>query len=278
MADWLPRDRPAVERELERIVRENRVTIAVVFPLVGGALLLASAWDLLPPILAYNPLLVLSGTLVMRLPLVAGLLPLVNRRALAGLGALAVFTYGIELVAVKTGWPYGHFAYEVSLGPMLFDTIPLALPLFFFPIALNATLFAVALTRERSRVTTAGTALALVILLDLILDPAAVALDFWGWIEPGAYYGVPAQNYAGWLLSGTVAVVLVALAFDRSALAARLDGRTYILDDLVSFVILWGAINLAVGNLLPAALAAGLGGAVVVTHPDAIGRHLATGA
>lgn len=69
-------DRGRLAARLDALVAENRFTIAVVFPAIGAVTLLASAEGWLPPILAFNPLLVLFGTAVMRLPLIAGIAPL----------------------------------------------------------------------------------------------------------------------------------------------------------------------------------------------------------
>lgn len=255
----------AIERRLERLVRENRFTIAVVFPLVGGVLLVASAEGWLPAALAFNPYLVLGGTLVMRLPLAVGLLPLLDRRAIAALLALVAYTYAIELVGVATGFPYGTFAYGVELGPMLFGTVPAGLPAFFVPLVANGYLLVLALAprtvgRPALRV---GAAVGVVIAVDLVLDPAAVALGFWTYADGGVYYGVPRSNYAGWLLSGSVAVGLVAAAVPADALATRLDDCEFVLDDLVSFVLLWGAVNVYFGNWIPVAVAGGLFGALL---------------
>ncbi|WP_211338318.1 bisanhydrobacterioruberin hydratase [Haloterrigena salifodinae] len=249
--------RAALERRLEALIRENRFTIAVVFPVVGAVTLVASAEGLLPGPLAYNPLLILFGTLVMRSPLVVGLLPQVDRRALVYLGLVTAYTYAIELVGVRTGWPYGTFEYGIQLGPMLLGEIPLALPLFFLPLVLNAFLLTLLVldgwsARPLVRI---PTAIAAVVAVDLVLDPAAVAIGFWAYIPPGGYYGVPASNYVGWLLSGTVAVLLVDRAFDRAALLERVRTCEFVLDDLVSFVVLWGAINVLYGNWLAAAVA-----------------------
>ncbi len=41
---------------------------------------------------------------------------------------------------MTTGWPYGQFEYLVDLGPMLFGTVPLGLPVFFLPLVLNSYL------------------------------------------------------------------------------------------------------------------------------------------
>jgi putative membrane protein len=257
-------NRRAAERRLDSLVRDNRVTIAVTFPLVGVVLLIAAAEGVVPRWLAFHPLLLLGAVLVMRLPLIGGLLPLVDWRTLAGLGALAAFTYGIELAGVLTGVPYGEFEYLIDLGPMLLGAVPLALPVFYFPILLNSFLLVTLLADGRL----GGPARLLAVLgvvvgMDLVLDPGAVALGFWGWADPGGYYGVPAQNYVGWVVSGVVAVALLTASLDGPALADRLERCEYVLDDLISFGIFWGLVNLYFGNYVPVALAAVLLAALV---------------
>jgi len=268
LGDWsLPRDRQDAATRLDALVREHRFTIAVVFPLVGAVTLLASAESLLPPPLAFNPFFVLFGTLVMRLPLVAGLAPLVDRKATLALVALTLYSYGIELVGVRTGWPYGEFTYGVDLGPMLFGEVPLGLPVFFFPLVLNAYLLVLLLFGERAERPwlRLPATLATVILVDLVLDPGAVAIGFWEY-QVQQFYGVPWSNYGGWLLSGAVAVLCFDLGFDRAGVRRRLDDCEFMLDDLVSFVLLWGGINLFYANWVPVALAALLGAGLLKTE------------
>jgi putative membrane protein len=257
-------DRRAAELTLDGIVRDNRVTIAIVFPLVGAVTLLASAEGLLPDPLAFNPWFVLFGVAVMRLPLVSGLAPLVDRRAGLALAVLTAYTYAVEYVGATTGIPYGEFEYGVSLGPMIRETIPFALPLFFIPLVLNSYLLCLLALGERSRsvFVRVPVVAATVVAVDLVLDPAAVALGFWEYTASG-YYGVPWLNYAGWALSATVATVLIDIAFSRTALLERLGGCPYILDDMVSFVLLWGVINAAYGAWVPVAVAALFAGALV---------------
>ncbi len=254
-----PTGRERLQARLEELVRENRFTIAVVFPVIGAVTLVASAEGLLPEPLAFNPLLILFGTLVMRSPLLVGLLPRIGWWALGALGVVTVYTYAIELVGVRTDWPYGAFEYTIQLGPMLFGEVPLALPLFFIPLVLNAYLLTVLVLGQWAErlLVRIPIAIAAVVAIDLVLDPAAVAIGFWAFDPPGIVYGVPLSNYFGWVISGTVAVVLVDLAFDREALLARVRECEFILDDLVSFVLLWGAINLLYGNWLAAAVAGG---------------------
>jgi putative membrane protein len=264
--------RARVEAELSTLVAENRFTIAVVFPAFGAVLLLASAEALLGP-LDFNPYLVLFGTLVMRLPLIAGVAPLVDRKAAVGLLFLTLYAYAIEYVGTTTGLPYGPFVYGVDLGPMLLDKVPFGLPIFFFPLVVNAYLLMLLLLGDRAEVTVVRllSVVATVLLMDFVLDPGAVALGFWRYelgaavvdIWPynasGDFYGVPWSNYAGWVLSATVAVATLDWAFSRSGLRTRLADCEFMLDDLVSFVILWGVVNAYFGQWLPVTLAALLG-------------------
>jgi putative membrane protein len=254
---WSRADRRAVEARLDDLVRENRVTIAVVFPLVGTALLVASYEGLLPAVLSFNPALILLGTAVMRLPLLVGLAPVVDRRGAVAIGALTLYTYAVEVVGVHTGLPYGEFAYGIQLGPMVAG-VPAGLPLFFFPLVLNAYLLVVLLAPGAGRFGRLAASLAVVVGVDLILDPGAVALGFWEYAGGGPYYGVPATNYAGWLLSGAVAGTLVEVGFPTAALRERLERCEFVLDDLVSFTLLWGTVNVYFGQWVPVALTAAL--------------------
>ncbi|ELZ33483.1 carotene biosynthesis associated membrane protein [Halogeometricum pallidum JCM 14848] len=266
----LPTTREEWERRLDRLVRENRFTISVFFPLNGLILLLASAegWfdgTLLAP-LTFNGLFILFGTMVMRSPLVVGVLPRTTRRAATGVGLLTLYAYAVEYTGVHTGFPYGSFSYGVDLGPTV-GSVPLGLPVFFVPLVMNAYLLCLLLLGDRaeSAAVRLTTVVAAVLAMDVVLDPGAVALGFWAYDPPGAFYGVPWSNYAGWVVSATVAVALLDWGYDRRRLLARLDDCEFMLDDLVSFVILWGGINAWFGNWLPVAVAALFGLGLVST-------------
>jgi putative membrane protein len=201
----------------------------------------------------------------MRSPLIVGVLPVVDRRAALGVAALAAYSYAIEIVGVTTGWPYGQFEYGVSLGPML-GGVPVALPVFFLPLVANAYLLCLLLlgTLADRALPRLLSVIALVLAMDVVLDPGAVALGFWTY-GGGAFYGVPLSNYAGWVLSATVAVVVFDATFDRTALGARLAACEFALDDMVSFVLLWGGVNAVYGNWLPVLVAAIIGAGLLRT-------------
>lgn len=242
--------------KLERLVSENRFTISVIFPLIGAITFLASAEGLLPDFLEFNPFFILFGTLVMRTPLIAGIKPLINRKTGIGVLAISLYAYLIEFVGLTTGWPYGDFSYTISLGPMIHG-VPLGLPVFFVPLVLNSFLL-VRLYNIQGFWKRFSLSVGLVLLIDAVLDPAAVALGIWSYAG-GTFYGVPLSNFSGWLLSASVCLLVIEYVFRNVDVVDRLRSTDYMLDDMVSFVFLWGIINLYYLNIVPALIAVGFG-------------------
>jgi len=194
----------------------------------------------------------------MRMPLLAGLKPLIDRKAVIGISSLAAYSYFIEYIGIHTGFPYGNFSYGIDLGPMILGAIPLALPIFFIPLVINSYLLVLLLEPRRTeKFYFRVPAVIVAVTLDLILDPGAVAINFWNY-GSGLYYGVPVSNYIGWMLSATVAVVTLDLSLDRKKLINRLNSCEFMLDDMVSFGLLWGLINLYFGYYIPFGLSVAL--------------------
>ncbi len=138
------------------------------------------------------------------------------RRCLQVLVILGAFALGIETLAVVTGWPYGGFSYGQSIGAKVAGLVPWSVPFAWTPLvlgthALTTRLLNTASSAQGARATQARAmgaralagALALV-MADLVLDPGAVHQKFWLYDAGGLYYGVPASNYFGWMLSGFV--------------------------------------------------------------------------
>ncbi len=123
------------------------------------------------------------------------LAPATARPALmmGGLWGLAAEAAGLRL-----GVPFGHYSYTAALGPAVLG-VPWAIGCAWL------TLLAYVSERTGSLGLTgqgwAPLAAAWMVGLDLLIDPlAAGPLGFWRWRDPGAYYGIPALNFAGWFL------------------------------------------------------------------------------
>lgn len=127
--------------------------------------------------------------------------------------------FGVEVLGVNTGWPFGHYEYGSVLGPKVFGT-PLML-------GVNWTLVTYcsfyALDRLLPRLPLlafASLAAALPTALDYLIEPVAIHFGMWRWPSTGL---PPIENYAGWygtslLLAIVWRLVMPSLPHNRAAL------------------------------------------------------------
>lgn len=131
-----------------------------------------------------------------------------GRRDAAVLWAmLGVYALLIETSAIYTGFPYGHFGYSELLGSKLFGVTPWTVFLAWTPLILGAYAVARALIGNIPGRIIATAMIATAI--DLVLDPGAVKLGFWQYEGQGSFYAVPLSNFGGWLITGSIAAVML---------------------------------------------------------------------
>jgi uncharacterized membrane protein len=115
-----------------------------------------------------------------------------------------------ETVGVRTGVPFGDYAYTGTLGPQLLG-VPAIVPLAWAMLAYPALLVARTLVGSRPVLVVPLAAWALAT-WDVFLDPQMVDAGHWRWAHPTpalpGVTGIPLTNYLGWLL---VAVLLQAV-------------------------------------------------------------------
>jgi uncharacterized membrane protein len=148
--------------------------------------------------------------------LAAGLADLGWRRTLGFTTWVWPVAWLSEFTSTQIGVPFGFYHYtESTRGQELFvANVPLMDSLSFTFLAYAAFTLARAALKGRttSRVTLAAVAGLLMMLIDVVIDPLAVRGDQWflgrifDYAEPGAYFGVPLSNFAGWWLVGLVGV------------------------------------------------------------------------
>ena len=125
-----------------------------------------------------------------------------------------------ELLGTSTGFPFGHYRYLSGLGYKIADLVPFTIPLSWFYVGFSAYIIAragletvefQAWLRQLLAITFGALCLTS---WDFVLDPAMsqAAMTFWLWEQPGAFFGMPYQNFAGWMGTGalfmTVATIL----------------------------------------------------------------------
>jgi Carotenoid biosynthesis protein len=178
----------------------------------------------------------LVGTVVLRpyvfaflaIFLLAGAVDLGWRRVLGFAGCVWPVAWLAEFSSTRTGIPFGLYQYtQLTRGRELFlADVPVMDSLSFTFLAYASFCLArVALAgRAPSRPVTAVVAGALMMALDVVIDPLAVRGDRWFlgnlffYPEPGAYFGVPLSNFAGWVIVGTIGVGLyLTLVHERAS-------------------------------------------------------------
>lgn len=135
-----------------------------------------------------------------------------------GLGNTTVFfslsvliSWFYEQIGVATGLIYGVYHYSDMLGVKVGD-VPLLIPLLWFMMIYPSYIIANLIDSGRPIVTACKfysiMRLSLISALvmtawDLIIDPllSGPAIAAWVWEQGGMYFGVPLQNYAGWMLT-----------------------------------------------------------------------------
>lgn len=126
----------------------------------------------------------------------------------AGLGG-----FGVEVLGVHTGIPFGRYRYDGGLGPAV-SGVPVVIGLAWLMMAHPCVVVAERIaTNQIARVAAAAIGLAG---WDVFLDPQMVDARHWHWADPSPHLPgidrVPLSNLGGWLLVATVmAAALVAV-------------------------------------------------------------------
>ncbi len=117
-----------------------------------------------------------------------------------------------ELLGTSTGFPFGDYHYLSGLGYKISGLVPFTIPLSWFYLGFSGYLITRVGLEKLSIpnfVKDLG-AIAFGSLLltswDFVLDPAMsqTSMPFWLWDQPGAFFGMPYQNFAGWFGTGVV--------------------------------------------------------------------------
>ncbi|MDP3065135.1 MAG: carotenoid biosynthesis protein [Methanobacteriaceae archaeon] len=176
------------------------------------------------------------------------------KKGLLTIVVFSIYALSIETLAIITGFPYSPFEYTGLIGTKLFGYTPFTVPFAYVPLFLGCVYLASKKTLTGKPITFMKkiyfilATVALVLAADLVLDPAAVALNFWKYNWTGFFYGVPLMNFGGWILTGGLA----------SALALRVVGTAIqgpkpsaIVSSLFLILSFWSAVCLYLGLFLP---------------------------
>lgn len=133
------------------------------------------------------------------------------RHALAFFAITAVVSWGYEQVGVATGLIYGNYYYTDALGPKL-GHVPLLIPLAWFMMIYPSYVIANLIAHDHPTGSPGGLWRLLWLAFlsgmvmtawDLVVDPFLTSGPHaaWVWVDGGPYFGIPVQNFVGWLVT-----------------------------------------------------------------------------
>ncbi|MEM6254292.1 MAG: gamma-carotene 1'-hydroxylase CruF [Cyanobacteria bacterium P01_D01_bin.156] len=192
-----------------------------------------------------------------------------------GLKALLAFlipaisvSLSCELLGTSTGLPFGEYSYLNGLGYKIAGLVPFTIPLSWFYLGISCYLLARGgLLKSNYGFFRHGTALVTGALLlmswDFVLDPAMsqTAMPFWYWHTPGAFFGMPYQNFAGWFFTGLIFMAIAAVLWRNNSRVSNLT-RAELFLPLVVYIANFGFamfMSLASGIYTPVGLGLALG-------------------
>ena len=172
-----------------------------------------------------------------------------------------------ELLGTSTGFPFGEYRYLSGLGYKIAGLVPFTIPLSWFYLGFSAYIIALA-GLKRLEISNWLCQLGAIICgslcltsWDFVLDPAMsqAPIPFWVWDRPGAFFGMPYVNFAGWMGTGIVFMTVATLLWKIKPLTLpHGDLRLPLFIYLANFAFAM-VLSLAAGFYIPVLLGIVLG-------------------
>ncbi|MFP7477395.1 carotenoid biosynthesis protein [Terribacillus saccharophilus] len=156
---------------------------------------------------------------------------------------IGLTTLLIEALSVYTGFPFGEYEYTTMLGYHVLG-VPFTIAIAWVGFIINSTM----ISTQQNKLLRALETGVWVVLIDLILDPVALAWGFWQWDDGGFYYGIPATNFITWFFLAAILSYLLPLQKGK-----RPSARSYRLPELM--FLFFGLLALKKGFILVFCLA-----------------------
>lgn len=143
------------------------------------------------------------------------------KRTLCFLIPAVFLSLGSELLGTSTGFPFGAYTYLSGLGYKILGLVPFTIPLSWFYMGFVSFLLACTTLKTGTHWLQRLEAIALGAMMltawDFVLDPAMsqAQYPFWEWHQFGAFFGMPLQNFAGWMATGALFMAVASVLWGK---------------------------------------------------------------
>jgi putative membrane protein len=218
-----PKNLKINQYSLTKIDQLNLVIVVVVFHLVGligfysplshGLFLQLVPWHLL-----------------LMLAVIGGAHRPADLKFLAFAVIIYILGMFVEWEGVNTKVLFGHYIYSYVLGSKM-DGVPYSIGVNWF-LLVYSTGVVMKKSRVRSVIIRVLCGALLLVLLDVLIEPVAVKLNYWTWID-GV---IPFKNYLSWFIVSAVMLTIFELfKFKKQGVVAPV----FLLVQFLFFAILW---------------------------------------
>jgi|YNPMSStandDraft_2_1061718.scaffolds.fasta_scaffold00889_11 putative membrane protein len=140
-----------------------------------------------------------------------------------------ILTLTIEIIGVKTGNIFGHYFYGDPLGFKILE-VPIIIGINWVITILGAIKLSEYFFKKNKFLIVASSSI-LLVLFDIIMEPAAIHLNYWKWknIQP------PLQNYAAWLI---ITLIFSSLYYILKANTNSKSSAYFFLIEILFFTII----------------------------------------
>ncbi len=163
-----------------------------------------------------------------------------NRYAYTLLAVGLLYSWGVEELGSRSGWPFGHYTYSHSLGLAILG-VPLVVPFAWIMMLHPALIVARRITPHWAFLYGGAVLMA----WDLFLDPQMVSDHRWVWKLSGAKvpfeHQIPLSNAAGWLFAGMGVIAILHLALPKER--KRVGANSLAIDILLGWTLFAGLIG-----------------------------------
>jgi len=219
---------------------------AIIYSIVGIFALVGYGMSHLPAEMMYEIGSIIAVCII-ALPAFYGMWRAYGMRGIWVMVVLGIFSLSIETIGLHTGFPYSSFEYVAEFGYRLFETTPWTVFVAWSPLVIGA--YALSHRWFQKSWSRLLVYLGLLVSFDLVLDPGAVAQGLWEYSGGGAWYGVPIENFLGWIFSGVIAYGIIQL-MTRNVPQQKFN--FYLIIPALATLALWSGVTFGYGIILPA--------------------------